>query len=281
MSTSPILIIGKNAKTGSRVNQRLMDLGIPTRAVSRGSSPAFDWNDPTTWRAAMSGAKQAYVTYQPDLAVPQAEKTMKGFLALALELGLEHVVLLSGRGEPGAERAEKILQTSGLSWNVVRASWFFQNFSEGFMVEGILKGELLLPVGDIVEPFIDADDIADVAVAALTQTELRNRLFEVTGPEALTFSQCTEIMSKALGRTVRYQQVPLEAFLGALKKQGLPEDVLWLMNELFTVVLDGRNSKVMNGVEEALGRRATKFETYVARTAASGVWNSPETAALS
>ncbi|NNF05835.1 MAG: NmrA family NAD(P)-binding protein, partial [Candidatus Eisenbacteria bacterium] len=179
------------------------------------------------------------------------------------------------------ERAEKILQTSGLSWNVVRASWFFQNFSEGFMVEGILEGELLLPVGDTVEPFIDADDIADVAVAALTKTELRNRLFEVTGPEALTFSQCTEIMSKALGRTVRYQQVPLEAFLGALKKQGLPEDVLWLMNELFTVVLDGRNSKVMNGVEEALGRSATKFETYVARTAASGVWNSPETAALS
>ncbi|NNF06920.1 MAG: NmrA family transcriptional regulator, partial [Candidatus Eisenbacteria bacterium] len=102
MSTSPILIVGKNAKTGSRVNQRLMDLGIPTRAVSRSSSPAFDWNDPTTWRSAMSGAKQAYVTYQPDLAVPQAEKTMKEFLALALELGLEHVVLLSDRGEPGA-----------------------------------------------------------------------------------------------------------------------------------------------------------------------------------
>ena len=125
-------------------------------------------------------------------------------MRVAAEAGLEHIVLLSGRGEEGAERAEEILKASGLSWNIVRASWFCQNFSESFMLEGILEGELVLPAGDTVEPFIDADDIADVAVAALTEPRHRNKLFEVTGPRALTFAQCIQEMSEALGRPLKY-----------------------------------------------------------------------------
>src|SRR5690606_39066465 len=192
--------------------------------------------------------------------------------ALAKDVGLRHLVLLSGRGEQGAERAEAVLTNSGLDWNVVRASWFMQNFSEGFMIEGILNGELMLPAGDISEPFIDVDDIADVAVATLTRPELRNRLFEVSGPRALTFAQCASEISEAVGYPVEFIPITVDEFIQPMCDQGLPEETLWLMRELFTVVLDGRNSNPARGVEEALGRPATDFSEYLRKVMATGAW---------
>jgi uncharacterized protein YbjT (DUF2867 family) len=273
MKKPPILIIGKNGKTGMRVNQRLQALGYATRPVSRSSNPSFDWDNPASWRPAIEGTGSAYVTYQPDLAVPGAVSTIQAFVRVAAEAGLKHIVLLSGRGEEGAERAEAILKNSGISWNIVRASWFCQNFSESFMLEGILAGELVLPAGDTVEPFIDADDIADVAVAALTKPGHRNKLFEVTGPRALSFAQCIQEISEALGRPLKFTRVPVDAYINALREQGVAEDLQWLLRELFTVVFDGRNCNVMPGVEEALGRPATDFKHYVQKTIGSGVWN--------
>lgn len=273
MDNSPILIIGKTAKTGLRVDQRLRALGHATRGVSRSSSPAFDWEDTTTWREALKGTQSAYVTFFPDLAIPTAEDTIRKFVEVAKDAGLQHLVLLSGRGEQGAERAEKVVMNSGMDWNVVRASWFMQNFSEGFMIEGIVGGELMLPAGDTVEPFIDIDDIADVAVAALTRTELRNRLFEVSGPRAMTFTQCVAEISEVVGYDVKFTQITIDEFLGALKAQGMPEGMLWLMRELFTVVFDGRNSTPATGVEEALGRPATDFSEYLRKVMDSGAWN--------
>jgi len=273
MNNPPILVIGKNGKTGSRVNERLQALGYATRPVSRSTTPSFDWEKPKTWRSAIEGTAAAYVTYQPDLAVPNAEPAIREFVRIAAEVGLKHIVLLSGRGEEGAQRAEEILRSSGISWNIVRASWFFQNFSESFMLEGILAGKLVLPAGNIAEPFVDADDIADVAVASLTEPGERNILFEVTGPRALTFDQCIREISEALGRPVKFTSIPVDAYISDLREQGVAEDMQWLLHELFTVVFDGRNSNVMSGVEEALGRPATDFKTYVQKTAGSGVWS--------
>jgi uncharacterized protein YbjT (DUF2867 family) len=273
MKNAPILIIGKNGKTGARVNQRLQALGYDTRAVSRSTTPSFDWEDSATWVSAIKGTRSAYVTYQPDLAVPNAEGAIKAFVRVARENGLEHITLLSGRGEEGAQRAEKILQDSGISWNIVRCSWFDQNFSESFMLEGILSGELVLPASSTLEPFVDTDDIADVVVATLTESGHRNKLYELTGPRALTFAQCVEEISEALGRPVKYIGIPVDDYISALNELGAPEDLQWLLRELFTVVFDGRNSNVMPGVEEALGRPATDFKTYVQKTMASGVWD--------
>lgn len=270
--TSPILIIGKNGKTGARVNQRLQALGYTTRPVSRSTTPSFDWENPATWASAIKGSRSAYVTYQPDLAVPNAEAAIKEFVRVAGENGLKHIVLLSGRGEEGAQRAEEILKASGISWNIVRCSWFCQNFSESFMLEGILAGELVLPAADTVEPFVDVDDIADVAVAALTEPGHRNRLYELTGPRALSFAQCIKEISEALGRTVKYTTVPVDDYIDALREQDVPEDLQWLLRELFTVVFDGRNCNVMPGVEEVLNRPPTDFKTYVQKTIESGVW---------
>ncbi len=273
MNNSPILIVGKNAKTGWRVDRLLQAQGIPTRAVSRSTTPAFDWEDQGTWRAALEGTRSAYITFHPDLAIPSAEQTIKDFVALAAELGLEHLVLLSGRGEDGARRAEIALEQGGLDWNIVRANWFMQNFSENFMIEGILGGELALPAGDIREPFVDVDDIAEVAVATLTRPELRNRVFTVSGPHAMTFAECVAAMSAATGYPIEYRQIPVDEFIDSLRAQGLPDPLLWLMRELFTVVFDGRNSEPTSGVEEALGRPATGFDEYIRKVMASGAWD--------
>jgi len=275
MEKSPILIIGKNGKTGARVNHRLQALGYTTRPVSRSTTPSFDWENPATWPFAIKGTKAAYVTYHPDLALPHAEETIKNFVQVARENGLEHIVLLSGRGEEGAQRAENVLIESGICWNIVRCSWFSQNFSENFMLEGILAGELVLPEGDTIEPFVDTDDIADVAVVTLTESSHKNRLYELTGPRALNFAQCVKEISEALGRPVKYTTVPVDDYINALREQGQPEDLQWLLRLLFTEVFDGRNSNVMLGVEEALGRPATDFKAYVQKAIESGVWTAP------
>lgn len=272
MSQLPILIIGGAGKTGSRVNTLLQARRIATRLVSRSTAIPFDWSRPETWLAALDGVSKAYVTYQPDLAVEGATEAITELSRLAHEKGLERVVLLSGRGEPGAQRAEAALQASGVPWTNVRASWFNQNFSEGYLIDGVLAGEVALPAGAVPEPFIDADDIADVVVAALTEERHANRLYEVTGPRALTFAEAVSEIVAAVGRPIRYMEISPEEFATGLRQAGVPDDIVGLLDELFTVVLDGRNSQVMRGVEEALGRPARDFTDYVRAAANTGVW---------
>ena len=269
------LIIGKNGKTGSRVDALMQNAGLSTRAVSRTTALAFDWLKPEGWHEAMQGCDCAYVCFQPDLAVPGAKAAIAEFICQAKTAGIEHVVLLSGRGEDGAQQAEQLLINSGLTWNVVRASWFAQNFSEGFLIDGILKGQVALPAGNIPEPFIDVDDIAAVVYQCLTNSQLKNQLFEVTGPELLTFQDCVKIISDVTKRPIEFVPINVEGFLKDFKMQNMPEAVMWLMNELFTVVMDGRNSCTVNGVEKALGRPAISFREYVVKTEKTGIWTLP------
>jgi len=271
-TSAPILIIGGAGKTGRRVNAILTARGIPTRPVSRSTTPSFDWERPEGWSAALDGASKAYVTYQPDLAVEGATEAIAELAHLARKKGLERVVLLSGRGEPGAQRAEAALQASGVPWTTVRASWFNQNFSEGYLLDSVLAGEVALPAGAVREPFIDADDIAEVVVAALTDERHANRLYEVTGPRALTFADAVGEIAAALGRPVRYVRITPEDFVVTMRAYA-PESIVQLLNDLFTVVLDGRNTQVMSGVQEALGRPPCDFSTYVRNTARAGIWS--------
>jgi uncharacterized protein YbjT (DUF2867 family) len=272
MAQLPVLIIGGSGKTGARVNAQLVARGIVTRAVSRSSAIPFDWNHPETWGPALDGASKAYVTYQPDLAVADSAEAIAGLSHIAREKGLEQIVLLSGRGEPGAQRAEAALQAAGVRWTIVRASWFNQNFSEGYLVDSVRAGGLALPAGAVPEPFIDVDDIADVVVAALTDERHASKLYEVTGPRALTFAEAVAEIAAAAGRPIRYTQVAPEDFAAAMRQAGVPGDTIALLNELFTVVLDGRNAQVMPGVEEALGRPARDFADWAHRAAAAGAW---------
>jgi len=213
------------------------------------------------------------MTYYPDLAVPGAVKAVEGFTELALEKGARRLVLLSGRGEDEAQRAEEALQNSGADWTILRCSWFSQNFSENFLIEGVLDGEIVLPAGEISEPFVDADDIADAAVAALTEDGHVGQLYELTGPRLLTFAEAADEIGRATGREIRYVHISKDEYAAALAESDLPKDFHWLINYLFDTVLDGRNAHLTDGVERALGRPARDFSDYARETAAAGVWD--------
>lgn len=267
------LVLGGTGKTGRRVAERLQTRGVETRIASRSANPSFDWSDPSTWNAALEGVTAAYISYAPDLAISGATDSIRCFVDKAVAYGVKRLVLLSGRGEEEAQACERIIQEADVEWTVVRASWFMQNFSEGEFLGMVLGGAITLPAADVSEPFIDVNDIADVAVAALTEEGHAGEIYEVTGPRTLTFTELAREISQATGREVQFVQIRKEAFAQAIAESGAPEDIEWLLNYLFETVLDGRNAYVCDGVMRALGREPADFADYARRIAARGAWN--------
>jgi uncharacterized protein YbjT (DUF2867 family) len=269
---STTLVIAATGKTGRRVADRLEAQGHPVRRGSRSASVPFDWNDSSTWGAALEGVKAAYVVYSPDLAVPAAPEAITAFTELARDKGVQRLVLLSGRGEEEAQRCERIVQASGLEWTVVRASWFAQNFDEGAFADLVRAGEVALPAGNVREPFIDIDDLAEIVVAALTEDRHVGQVYEVTGPRSMTFAEAVAEIGSALERDVRFTTITREEFQHGLRQAGLPQDAIELLDYLFSTVLDGRNEGVQDGVQRALGRPARDFRDYARKAAQSGLW---------
>lgn len=274
-TTLPILVIAATGKTGRRVADRLEALGRPVRRGSRSSGTPFDWDEPATWGPALDGVEAAYVVYSPDLAVPAAPAAITAFTETAKAQGVKRLVLLSGRGEEEAQRCERIVAASGMAWTVVRASWFNQNFDEGAFRDLVLTGNVTLPAGDVLEPFLDIDDLADVAVAALTEDGHDCEIYEVTGPRLMTFADAVADIAEATGQGIDYVTIPMEAFKEGLTHAGLGAEQIGLLEYLFTTVLDGRNASVTDGVQRALGRPARDFRDYARAAAAAGAWNAP------
>ncbi|CAN7146787.1 NmrA family NAD(P)-binding protein [Rhizobium sp. LjRoot258] len=272
MQNSEIILIGGSGKTGGRIADRLARRGLGFRFASRSSARPFDWEKRADWAATLTGAKSAYVSFQPDLAVSWAADAIGALACTAIDCGLTHIVLLSGRGEAGAQRAEEALKASGIGYTILRASWFCQNFSEGAFAAQVAAGELALPAGVVKEPFIHTDDIADAAVAALTDAGHVGKTYELTGPRALTFGEAVAEIADACGRDIAYQQISMPEFKEGLAAAGLPKGMIDLLEELFTQVLDGRNSQVANGVAEILRRPAKDFGDYARDAAANGTW---------
>ena len=266
------LVLGGTGKTGTRIVERLKALDVPVRIGSRSAEPPFDWAVEASWDACLDGVEAVYITYAPDLAIPGATDSIRALVDAAQRHGVKRAVILSGRGETEAQACEQIVIQSGLEWTVVRASWFNQNFSEGAFIDMVHAGQLTLPVGDVPEPFIDCDDIADVAVAALTESGHAGEVYEVTGPRLLTFKDIARELSQATGREITFQEIPQEAFVESVAASGAPEEVVWIMDYLFTTVLDGRNANLTDGVARALGRPPKNFADYAREVAATGVW---------
>ncbi|MBO1752854.1 NAD(P)H-binding protein [Actinotalea sp. BY-33] len=270
-STTAVHVLGATGKTGHRVISRLEQAGVPVVGRSRRSTPPFDWQDRSTWAPAIAGATALYVAYVPDLAVDGAPEDVAELVTLARVAGVEHVVLLSGRGEANARRAELVLEESGLEWTVVRASWFMQNFSEGALRDGVLSGMVALPAGHVPEPFVDLDDVADLVVAALTDPALRGRVHEVTGPQALTFTEVAEVIATTTGREVGYLAMDPEEFRAVLTAEA-GADYADMLTDLCLEVFDGRNVHPVDGVQAALGRPARSLAEFARDAAAAGAW---------
>jgi uncharacterized protein YbjT (DUF2867 family) len=259
---TPILVLGGTGKTGRRVAERLTARGAKVRLGSRTASPPFDWGDPATWPAALEDVRGAYISYYPDIAAPGAPEAVGALARMAVEAGVERLVLLSGRGEEEAQRSEELVRDAIPGATILRCSWFAQNFTEGAFAPAVLSGEVALPVGDVGEPFLDVEDIADAAVAALLEDGHEGQLYEMTGPRLLTFEEALAEISAVSGRQVTFRQVPMEEFRTQLAAQGLPEEEIALLAYLFGEVLDGRNERVADGVQRALGREPRDFADH-------------------
>lgn len=272
------LVLGGTGKTGRRVAERLEARGLPVRVGSRSGEPPFDWENPDTWAPALDKVGAVYVSYAPDLAVPGAVEAVRSFAELAVENGVRRLVLVSGRGEEEAQRAELVVrevgEEAGAEWTVVRCSFFNQNFSENYLLEPMLGGEVALPAGDVPEPFVDAEDIADVAAAALTEGGHAGQLYELTGPRLLTFEEAVGEIARAAGREIRYVQISVEEYAAMLAEYEVPAEYVELLTYLFGEVLDGRNAHLTDGVRRALGREPRDFSDYARDAAATGVWGS-------
>lgn len=268
----PVLVLGGTGKTGSRVAERLWTSGARIRLGSRRAEPPFDWQRPATWESVLAGAEAAYVSYYPDLAAPAALPAIRSFAELAVERGVRRLVLLSGRGEPGALRCEQAVRESGADWTILRASWFSQNFSETFLRDAIQSGTVALPVGDAGEPFVDVDDIADVATAAFLDPRHAGQVYELTGPRLLSFGDALAEIAQECGQAIDFVRVAPRDYTAALASAGVPADFANLITYLFTELVDGRNAALCDGVERALGRQPVDFRDYARACAASGVW---------
>lgn len=271
MTTSSILIIGASGKVGRRVLANLTAAGHAARPAGRRTPLPFDWQDRTNWAQHFAGIETAFVAYYPDLAAPQGADDIAALVDVAKAAGLKRMVLLSGRGESGAVRAENVLQHSGLGYTILRSAFFNQNFSEGLMYSGVIGGVLALPAGMRAEPFVDVDDIAEIGAAALTDDRHHNRLYELTGPRLLTFADAVAEISRVTGHSIAYAPITLDDFHAAMAGEIGPDDA-GLYTELFRELFDGRNESLTQGVQQALGRPPRDFADYCRDTARSGAW---------
>jgi len=267
-----ILVLGATGKTGHRIVNRLKKLNYHVRLGSRKAEIPFDWENEETWTSVLDGVSSVYISFQPDLAIPGAVEIVEKFTRMAVEKGIKQLVLLSGRGEKEARDCEEIIINSGAARTILRASWFFQNFSESYLLEPILSDHVSLPVSDIGEPFIDAEDIADVAVAALADPSHSQQIYELTGPRLLSFKEAVQEISSALNRKIYFENIPLAEYSAQLKAFEVPSEIVSLMEYLFTHVLDGRNACLGDGVQKVLGREPADFKDYIQKMISSKTW---------
>ncbi|MFE3248195.1 NAD(P)H-binding protein [Streptomyces sp. NPDC059209] len=281
MSEHPILVTGATGKSGRRVVGQLRSKGLPVRAAARNGEHAFDWTDDRTWDSALEGVRSLY------LVQLDGTKLVRPFVERALRHGVRRIVLASGRGidDPdyakdsggvleGILDSEAAVRESGLEWTISRPGWFAQNFSEGFFADAVRTGELRLPAGDGGASFVDAEDIAAVVVAALTEDGHAGRTYELSGPRAVTLTEAATTISTAAGREIRYVPVSVAEYVADLVHQGLPPADAEAFADVIAPLREDRDAYVSDGVQRALGRAPRTFAEFAKSTAEAGGWRS-------
>jgi len=276
MHTDTTLVLGATGKTGRRVAARLRLHGVPVRAASRSSATPFDWSDPTGWDSALQGVTAVYVV------PPTVPGPVHGFVDRAAAAGVRRMVLLSGHGADvwgdttfGRDMlsAEDAVRASALEWTVLRSSNFAQNFDEDLFHAPLVTGELALPAGEVPEPFIDLEDVADVAATVLTEPGRHaGAVYELTGPRGVRFAEAVELISRAAGRPMAYRQISPDEYTAALVEQGLAEDDARHLTAMFVMMERGVIAGTTDDVATVSGHAPRTFEDYVVRAAAAGAW---------
>ncbi|HEY2834249.1 MAG TPA: NAD(P)H-binding protein [Sporichthyaceae bacterium] len=279
---SEFLVIGGTGKTGKRVAAQLSAQGATARVGTRTPGApggreipvSFEWDDTAGYKAALDGVDGVFMvppTFRVDY-VPLVE----AFLAAAKSVNGPRVVFLSARGAVIGDHipmrgAEQMLIDSGLEYTILRPSWFNQNFSEYFLLDAVRDNNMIpVPTGEGRTPFVDLDDVAAVAVAALTLTGHAGKNYDVTGPDSLSFGDTARILSDILDRDIAFIDLAPDAWKAAAIGAGMPADYAQLATELLGLVRSGGEDLVSGDVEEVLGRRPKSFPHWA--TSVAKVW---------
>ncbi|GGU68652.1 NAD(P)H-binding protein [Lentzea flava] len=254
IKSSTVLVLGATGKTGRRVTELL---GPAARPASRSSATTFDWEDPGTWEPAVAGTAAVYVV------PPENPALLAEFVPLAVKSGVTRFVLLSMRGAPDDDPFEAAIKASGAEWTILRPTWFMQNFDEDLFAEPVRHGELAVPAGQGIHPFIDVVDIAKVAVAALTQEGHAGQTYELSGPESLSFAEMLARIVAVTGNPVLYTDVAPEEFAASMRALGYPDEIADLVTMLLVRIRTGAEAHLSDGVQRVLGREPRTFADYL------------------
>ncbi len=266
---STYLIIGGTGKVGGRLTEILRSAGHIARVASRASGDVhFDWRDHTSYRPALEGAEAVFIV-GPGSATDWSD-TLTELLVAASDAGVRHAVFLSARGvqfHPGGAvaRAEAALIGGPVPWTILRPSHFAQNFTEAMFVPK--NDAVIAPVGNGAEPFIDVEDIAQVAAEVLTSHGWQREIVEISGPTALSFSDAVQILSGYAGRALRFVHEEPEEHAAGLREANTPEGYVEWRMAMLDGIRRGEDSYVSDGVQRVLGRPATTFREWAAREA--------------
>ncbi|WP_370379609.1 NAD(P)H-binding protein [Catenulispora sp. GAS73] len=272
------LILGGSGKTGRRIASRLTAAGHSVRLAGRtGGDVRLDLDDPATHAAAVADVSAAYLFEPSPDAGRQATPRMAALVEAAVAAGVQRLVVLTAQGsgneQHGLHSTEQAVIESGLEWTVLRPGWFAQNFSEDFWLPAVRSGTLALPGGEGRLPFLDAEDIADVATAALTEDGHAGQAYDLTGPRAIGFGEAVELIAKASGKPLQYLDITPEEYLEQQLSAGVPRNAAERMTRLVMMGRGGAVAGVADGVERALGRAPRRFEDFVVAAAATGCWS--------
>jgi uncharacterized protein YbjT (DUF2867 family) len=281
------LVVGASGTVGSSVVQGLLARGAQVRALTSRKERAGQREGNVQWvhadlatgegvAQAFEGVQRAFLLAPPGYADQHA--VLRPLIEQARAARLEKVVLMTALGANAVEtaplrRAEIALEQSGVPYAIVRPNWFMQNFHT-FWLHGInTQGRILLPAGRARTSFIDARDIADVAVRLLTGDDLVNQAFDITGAEALDHDEVAAILSRATGSPIRYQEITPEQMNQALLAAGLPADYAGFLVTILGFLAQGYNAAVNDQVERLIGRPPRRFEQYAQENRAA--WQPP------
>ena len=264
-----VLVLGGTGTTGRRIVAGLRANGVTARAATRKPGEAgqvrFDWTDRGTHADALRGASALYLVAPIGEAEPA--RLVGPFLDDALAAGVRRVVLLGSSAvtaeTPGLGELVRLVRAVP-EWTVLRPSWFMQNFTgEHLVARGVRDGEIVTATGDARVAFVDAGDIAAVAVRALTDPEPHNTEHVLTGPSALSYAEAASVVSARLGRPVRHRAIGTAEFAAFLTASGVPAAFAEVLAALDEDIRRGSEDRVTPAVEQVTGRPARPFETFV------------------
>lgn len=270
---STYLVLGGTGKVGSRLGRVLEQRGQVVRRASRHGDVRFDWHDEATWHSALEGADGVFVV-GPGSATDWSGSLTR-FLTAASGAGVRRAVLLSARGvefhpQGAVAKAEEALRNSPVSWVILRPSHFSQNFTEAMFAP--VEGTVTAPVGQGAEPFVDVEDIAEVAAEALVADAFERRVVELSGPEAITFDEAAAVLAQISGTDLRFEDESDAAHVERLRGNGTPEGYIDWRMAMLRGIRSGADAYVSDGVPHVLGRPATGFGEWARREVPSSWW---------